>query len=107
MPARFRGVPIATLQPASTTPVEVQKPCLCNSRRFLPDVVNTVPRLLVLVGVEIQRFNQGFQMTFIEFVITQIHPWLPFQAVSVDRLGSLAEVLFGMKAGENLCGLRE
>jgi hypothetical protein len=27
MPARLSRVPITTLQPASTTPVEVQKPC--------------------------------------------------------------------------------
>src|SRR6266849_3949968 len=39
MPARLSRVPITSLQPASTTPVEVQKHCLCNSgyrmrRRF-------------------------------------------------------------------------
>jgi hypothetical protein len=30
MPARLSRVPITTLQPASTTPVEVHKPCLWN-----------------------------------------------------------------------------
>jgi hypothetical protein len=30
MPARLRRVPIRTLQPASTTPVEVHKPCAWN-----------------------------------------------------------------------------
>src|SRR5215472_7759980 len=74
---------------------------------IFPDVVNTVPRLFALLDVDVQRFNQRFPTTLIEFVITPIHPWLPWPAVSVDRWGNLAEVLLGRRAVENRCGWRE
>jgi hypothetical protein len=36
--------------------------------------VNTVPRLLALVGVDVQRFNQRCQTTLVKFVLTPIPP---------------------------------
>ncbi len=74
---------------------------------ILPDVVDTFSRLSVLAGVVTQRFDQGFQAALVEFIIAGLNPLLAFRAVPINNLSHLAEMFFGMKAVENLSGLRE
>ena len=105
MPARLSRVPITTLQPASTTPVEVHK--ISHPGSMVRDVVDTFPCLWVLTRVVMQGLCQGFQVAVIEFIIARLNPWLAFRAVPLDGLSDLTEVFFGIKTVENLSGLRE
>src|SRR5205807_9951773 len=72
-----------------------------------PDVLNTFSRLFVLTDVAAQRVHQGFQVTFVKLLTTCIDPCLALGAVSINDLSHFAEMFFGMKAIENLSGLRE
>lgn len=112
MPARLSRVPITNLQADSTTPVEVQKPCFSNlgiphAPSISPDVLNTFSCLFVLTDVAAQRVHQGFQVTFIELLTACVDPWLALGAIPVNDFSHFAEMFFGMKAIENLSGLRE
>ena len=80
---------------------------ISHAASIVPDVANTFSRLLVLACVAMQRFDQGFQAAFIEFIIARLNPLFAFWAVPINDLSHLTEMFFGMKAVENLSGLRE
>jgi hypothetical protein len=70
-----------------------------------PDVVDTVPRLLVIACVGMQRFDERAPASLIEFIVALLNPDLPRFALAPEDLAHGAQVLFGMKAVENLSGL--
>ncbi len=80
---------------------------ISHSTSIVADVAETVPCLIVLAGVAMQHLHQGFQAALIEFIIARLDPGLAFWAVPINDLSHLAEMFFGMKAVENLSGLRE
>lgn len=107
MPARLSLVPITTLQPASTTPVEVHKRCrrklwIAHAAAIVPEVADTLARLLVLFHMGSERCDEAVQAALIEFLVAPLDPWPGRFAVAKDYFAHRAEVLFGMKAIENL-----
>ena len=80
---------------------------ISHSVSIVSDVADAFPCLFVLACVAMQCLHQGFQAALIEFIIARLDPWFAFWPVPINDLSHLAEMFFGMKAVENLSGLRE
>ena len=69
--------------------------------------MNAFSRLFVLTDVAAQHVHQGFQVALVKLLTACIDPCLALGAVPINNLSHIAEMFFGMKAIENLSGLRK
>ena len=78
-----------------------------HSMSIVADIFGALQGFFVFGRLAIQRFQETFQAALVKLVIAPLNPFLALLAVAIDDLADLAEVLFGMKAVEDLNGLRE